>query len=121
MQKQTLSSTQKNNLYEASWDKFPTELLSKIKIMKKFLFVIIASATLSSCGLYKNYQRPTDVKIPNNIYRDSSKLENITDADTTNFGNMPWREVFVDSRLQNLIEKAITNNTHLRQADLTIR
>ena len=89
--------------------------------MKKFLFIIIASATLSSCGLYKNYERPADVKIPNNIYRDSTKLENIIDADTTNFGNMPWREVFVDVRLQNLIEKALANNTNLQQADLTIR
>ena len=121
MQKQTLSSTKKNNLYEASWNTLPTELLSKTKIMKNFLFIIIASATLSSCGLYKNYERPADIKIPNNIYRDSTKLENIIDADTTNFGNMPWREVFVDARLQNLIEKALANNTNLQQADLTIR
>ena len=38
------------------------------------------------------------------------------------FGNMPCGvKFFVDARLQNLIEKALANNTNLQQADLTIR
>lgn len=89
--------------------------------MKIFLILAIAGVSLTSCGLYKNYERPAEVKISDNIYRDTLSTTHIEDADTTNFGNMPWNEVFTDPKLQTLIEKALTNNTDLRQADLTIR
>ena len=42
------------------------------------------------------------------------------DATTTNFGTMPWREVFTDAQLQALIEKALANNTSMQKAELNI-
>ena len=41
--------------------------------------------------------------------------------DTLNFGNLSWREVFTDPKLQSLIEKGLTNNTDLRIARLRIK
>mgnify|MGYP000562066534 CR=1 FL=1 len=42
-------------------------------------------------------------------------------ADTANFGNLPWKEVFTDAQLQTLIEQALTNNADLRSAALTVK
>lgn len=40
--------------------------------------------------------------------------------DTTNFGNVNWRELFTDPQLQALIEQGLQNNTDLRSAQLQI-
>ena len=51
----------------------------------------------------------------------------VSDGDTLrvnsdeNFGNLPWREVFTDPQLQSLIEKALENNTDLRNAALNVK
>ncbi|MDE6689168.1 MAG: efflux transporter outer membrane subunit, partial [Prevotella sp.] len=37
------------------------------------------------------------------------------------FGDLPWREVFTDPQLQSLIEKALENNTDLRNAALNVK
>ena len=37
------------------------------------------------------------------------------------FGNLPWKEVFTDARLQTLIEQALANNADLRSAALTVK
>lgn len=77
---------------------------------------------LVSCNLYKNYERP---EVINNtiegIYRDTASANGIlAEADTTNFGNTPWREVFTDTKLQNLIEKALVN-FDMQKADMNIQ
>lgn len=75
---------------------------------------------LSSCGLYNKYERP-DVNTTG-LIRDI-----IIDTDTLqvngdeNFGDLPWREVFTDPQLQGLIEKALENNTDLRNAALNVK
>lgn len=75
---------------------------------------------LNSCGLYKQYDRPSvNVK---GLYRDSvSTTDTLAVADTTNFGNLPWREVFTDAPLQQLIDSALKNNTNLQVAALTVQ
>lgn len=89
--------------------------------MKNLLLIIGCAATLSGCSLYKNYERSTDLtKGIDNLYRNDSTNSAIQ-SDTTNFGNTPWQEVFTDPQLQALINKALTNNTNLRNADLNIQ
>ncbi len=89
--------------------------------MKKYLLVLIGcSFLLSSCNLYKNYERPEGI-VSDSLYRDASAPYAILAGDTTNFGNTPWQKVFVEPELQALINKALAQNTDIRTADLTIR
>jgi NodT family efflux transporter outer membrane factor (OMF) lipoprotein len=76
---------------------------------------------LSSCGLYNKYERPEKVNtsgLIRDVVNDNDTLQVNTDE---NFGNMPWREVFTDPQLQSLIEKALENNTDLRNAALNVK
>jgi multidrug efflux system outer membrane protein len=75
---------------------------------------------LNSCGLYKQYDRPSvNVK---GLYRDSvSTTDTLAVADTANFGNLPWKGVFTDAPLQQLIDSALKNNTNLQVAALTVQ
>ena len=41
-------------------------------------------------------------------------------ADTTNFGNSDWKEIFTDSYLQSYIDQALQNNTDYQSAQLRI-
>ncbi|MBR4897839.1 MAG: efflux transporter outer membrane subunit [Prevotella sp.] len=75
---------------------------------------------LSSCGLYNKYERP-DVNttgLIRDIVIDTDTLQVNGDE---NFGDLPWREVFTDPQLQGLIEKALENNTDLRNAALNVK
>ena len=55
------------------------------------------------------------------LYRDTIAGGDTLAADTANFGNLPWKEVFTDAQLQTLIEQALTNNADLRSAALTVK
>ena len=86
----------------------------------KFFNFLIAAMLLSSCGLYNKYERP-DVNttgLIRDIVIDTDTLQVNGDE---NFGNLPWREVFTDPQLQGLIEKALENNTDLRNAALNVK
>jgi NodT family efflux transporter outer membrane factor (OMF) lipoprotein len=89
--------------------------------MKKFFLPIISIAFLASCNLYKNYERPEVIdETVSGIYRDTTAMGGVlAEADTTNFGNMPWREVFTDAKLQVLIEKSL-QNFDMQKADMNI-
>ncbi len=90
--------------------------------MKKQLIVLIGcSAMLSSCNLYKSYERPEGIIVSDSLYRNTAAPYAILDGDTTNFGNTPWQQVFVEPELQTLINKALAQNTDIRTADLTIQ
>ena len=79
-----------------------------------------ATALLSSCHIYKSYDRPEDMTTAG-LYRDTASVNDTLAADTANFGNLPWREVFTDPQLQTLIEQALTNNGDLRSAALNVK
>ena len=66
--------------------------------MKKIIVLTTATALLSSCGIYTKYQ-PAETT-PDNLYGEEVAVD-----DTTNFGNVNWRELFTDPQLQALIEK----------------
>jgi len=81
---------------------------------------------LSSCKgskfLFATYELPDSLaSVPENLYRDTINADGALAADTANFGNQPWREVFTDPRLQALIETALAKNTDLQKADINIR
>lgn len=88
--------------------------------MKKTICLMCATALLSSCHIYKTYDRPDDITAEG-LYRDTVSVNDTLAADTTNFGNLPWKEVFTDSHLQALIERALTNNADIRTAALKVQ
>ena len=75
----------------------------------------------SGCkSLYGKYERP-DVNTQG-LYRDPVSLtDTLAVADTTSFGNMPWRTVFTDPTLQNLIQTALDNNVNMLNAALNVK
>lgn len=90
--------------------------------MKKLVIISLLGAAvgLTSCGLYKQYDRPS-VKVQG-LYRDSvSTTDTLAAADTANFGNLPWKAVFTDPVLQQLIDSGLRHNTDLQVAALTVQ
>lgn len=88
--------------------------------MNKTNIIIIALAALSLTGcksLYGNYNRPS-VKT-SGIVRDPVDDKATLDG-ANDFGNLPWRSVFTDPQLQQLIEKALNNNPDLLNATLNV-
>ncbi|MDE5784170.1 MAG: efflux transporter outer membrane subunit [Prevotella sp.] len=88
--------------------------------MKKIMMILAVSSMMASCGLYNKYERP-DVNttgLVRDIVSDGDTLQVNTDE---NFGDLPWCEVFTDPQLQSLIEKALENNTDLRNAALNVK
>ena len=81
--------------------------------MKKIILLTSATALLSSCGIYNKYQPATTT--PENLYG-----EEVVTTDTTNLGNVNWRELFTDPQLQVLIEHGLQNNTDLQSAQLRV-
>lgn len=75
---------------------------------------------MSSCNIYSTYKRPDNLST-DSLYRDTTAIYNVVASDTVNFGNTPWQEVFTDPKLQDLINRALSQNTDMQVADLTIR
>lgn len=80
--------------------------------MKKIAIICLA-AGMTSCGIYKNYTRPEVVT--DGLYGA------VETADTKTLGDLDWREVFTDPRLQTLIERALANNTDLQSAQWRVK
>lgn len=83
---------------------------------------MVAIALLSSCHLYKAYERP-QVETQG-LYRDTVAIgdsDTLTSSDTLNLGRLPWREVFRDTTLQSLIERGLAGNTDLQTAQLRVK
>ncbi|MFT7345170.1 MAG: HAE1 family hydrophobic/amphiphilic exporter-1, partial [Lentimonas sp.] len=89
------------------------EFLKKIgkKKTKMIVIFVIASATLTSCGIPKNL--PT--KEVNGVPK-----EFLSGVDTTNTANQIWKDFFKDSLLIKLIETALDNNQELNILQLEI-
>ncbi len=87
---------------------------------KQIIYMVCATALLSSCHIYKAYDRPDTIET-SGIYRDPvSAAGTLAETDTTNMGNLPWREVFRDPKLQALIEEGLANNVDLQAAILRV-
>lgn len=89
--------------------------------MKKFIYIVLLGVSLSSCRIYSNYERPKlDVQMEQ-LYRDTTNVDQALKGDTINFGNLSWPDVFSDPHLQSLIRLVLEKNADLRTADLTIQ
>ena len=88
--------------------------------IRNIILTASAAAMLASCGIYNKYERP-DVNIPG-IVRDTASIsDTLAVADTTSFGNLPWRSVFTDSQLQKLIETGLAHNVNMLNAALNVK
>lgn len=87
---------------------------------KQIITLMCATALLSSCHIYKSYDRPEDITTAG-LYRDTVAGGDTLVADTANFGNLPWREVFTDPQLQGYIEQALTSSPDIRTAALKVK
>ena len=91
--------------------------------MKKLNMWILAAGALlmSSCGLYQKYERP-DVNTTG-LIRDNVSLTDTlkAPADSLTFGCLPWRTVFTDPQLQQLIQQALDNNVDMLNAALNVQ
>ena len=82
----------------------------------KWLGLLFACFLFTSCGLYKNYQRPSDLKT-DGLYGSAQ----VGSVEAPVLGARAWREFFTDPTLQALIQKALEQNTSMRQTDLQIQ
>ena len=84
--------------------------------MKKHLFIItITAVALASCGVYRNYERPSNLET-NGLYG-SAQIGTTEQS----LGAKAWREFFTDPQLQALIERGLSQNLSMRQLDLQIQ
>ena len=87
---------------------------------KNIVMMMCATALLSSCHIYKAYDRPEDISAEG-IYRDPvSVTDTLAVTDTTNIGSLPWQEIFRDPKLQVLIEEGLANNVDMQAAILRV-
>ena len=93
--------------------------------MKKnsIILILLGAIIVGMTGcksLYGKYERP-DVNTQG-LFRDPVSLtDTLAVSDTTSFGNMPWRTVFTDPTLQNLIQTALDNNVNMLNAALNVK
>jgi outer membrane protein, multidrug efflux system len=77
-----------------------------MKLLKVIAPLLPGILVIAACKVTKPYSRPGNIA-GNGLYRDT------TITDTTTIANIPWRQFFGDSLLQNLIAEGIQNNLDL--------
>lgn len=91
-----------------------------MKFNKSLFAGVIAVASMAmvstSCGIYKKYETPTNTALTAAYVeaRDSANY------DSSAFGNLLWENVFTDPVLADLINRALVNNTNLKDAQLNV-
>lgn len=83
--------------------------------MKRIIIGLLLLTGLSGCHIYRTYERP-ELSGVDSLYRVPAMTE-----DTMSLADFSWKELFTDTVLQQLIEKAIANNTDLNIARLKVR
>lgn len=89
-------------------------LKDKIKTIKAIWLMLLVVLFLVSCKVTENYKRPTGI-VTNNLYRD------VNTADSTSLADIPWKVMFSDTLLQDLIQEGIDNNFDLKIAMARIK
>lgn len=84
--------------------------------MKKILIpiILLTIATMNSCALYKDYERP-EIDFVDSLY---NRIPTADDYES--IASLTWKELFVDTLLQNIIETGLKNNTDLEIARLKV-
>lgn len=86
-----------------------------MKHILKAAIVVVVTASMSSCHIYKKYETPTSTP----LLKEYAEAKN-AEQDSTAFGNLQWQDVFTDPMLVDLITQALENNTDLRNAQLNV-
>ncbi len=81
--------------------------------MKRIVYLIVVGLMLSSC-VVKKYETPSGDKL-----RLDSLYRYVSDT-TNNIAQTPWRDIFVDENLQNLIDTVLVGNIDMKQAVLRV-
>lgn len=83
--------------------------------MKKIFVIIsfVAVFCLGGCGLHKSFT--PDNNVPQQVM--GVGMED----STSNMADLSWRELFSDPQLQNLIDRALTNNADLKACHLRVQ
>ncbi|MBD5182257.1 MAG: TolC family protein [Bacteroidales bacterium] len=89
--------------------------MMKIKNITRTLVALGLVAGLSGCHIYKKYETPTDTPITK-AYAEALEMP----VDSAAFGNLSWQSIFTDPLLVDLINRALENNTNLRNAQLNV-
>lgn len=80
------------------------------------VYVLLASAVLNSCGVYKKYQSQSEA--PEDLYGTGDTIaQAMSDA---SIASISWREFFTDPLLQQLIDSALARNTDMASARLAV-
>lgn len=87
----------------------------KMNNIIKVAVIMLAGASMSGCHIYKSYETPTSTPLTK-AYAEALEQP----VDSTEFGNLPWQEVFTDPILVDLINRALESNTNLRNAQLNV-
>ena len=83
--------------------------------MKRYIILLFAGLLLlPGCNLYKKYDSKA------NTVQGDLMGDVVNPQDTLSIGDLSWRDVFKDPLLQQLIDKALANNTDVRTTQLTI-
>lgn len=77
-----------------------------ITTMKKITYIILFTLFLSSCNIYRKFERP-EMSVADS-YRN---LDTTSVVDTATIANLNWTEIYTDPNLQVLINYALENNT----------
>lgn len=85
-----------------------------MKHSDKILLVVVLTMIMVSCKVTQPYRRAAGVA-GNDLYRD------VNTTDTTTIADIPWRQMFRDTLLQELISEGISNNNDLKIAVTRIR
>ena len=84
------------------------------RISFSHFFILSFLLLLSSCALYKNYERPSDI-VTDGIYGDMQT------AGDNSLGDLGWHDIFTDPQLQALIERGLQQNSNMKNAELRIK
>mgnify|MGYP003408181642 FL=1 len=74
--------------------------------MKKITYIILFTLFLSSCNIYRKFERP-EMSVADS-YRN---LDTTSVVDTVTIADLNWTEIYTDPNLQVLINYALENNT----------
>lgn len=78
--------------------------------------ICINMVLLSSCHIYRNYQRPDNLPT-DSLFRDA---DNQPVTDSLSLGDLPWQEIFQDTLLQQYIRYGLEHNTDMQTALLRV-
>ena len=82
-----------------------------MKLNKLYIAILLIAGILTSCKVGKSYVRP-DLHLPDSLTQHQ---------DTVSFGDQDWEEIYTDSTLRSLIDRALDHNKDMLIAAARIK